>query len=99
MSVKHEADFKDVTARYSSAVNLLVDKEMTNGLSKNEFGIYDNIKRVDAAIWFAKILDLDITNSTNTPYSDLPKRAWGAVIALKEANIANGKTPSYFGGR
>ncbi|WNS79531.1 S-layer homology domain-containing protein [Domibacillus sp. DTU_2020_1001157_1_SI_ALB_TIR_016] len=98
MSFKPETNFKDVTARYSSAVIFLLDKEVTNGLSKDKFGINDNIKRVDAAIWLAKILDLDITNSMNTPYSDLPKRAWGAVNALKEANIVNGKSSSYFGG-
>lgn len=98
MSFKPETNFKDVTSRYSSAVIFLLDKEVTNGLSKDHFGVNANIKRVDAAIWLAKILNLDITNSANTPYSDLPKRAWGAVNALKEANIASGKSSSYFGG-
>lgn len=97
MSFKAEVDFKDVTSRYMQAVTFLADKEVTNGITKNEFGVYDNIKRVDAAIWLAKILELDQPDSTNTPYLDVPKRAWGAVNALKQANIANGKSATHFG--
>ena len=59
MSFRAEPAFKDVTGRYSPAVTYLADKEVTNGISKTEFGVQDRIKRVDAAIWLAKILNLE----------------------------------------
>ena len=97
MSFKAEPAFKDVTGRYSPAVTYLADKEVTNGISKTEFGVQDKIKRVDAAIWLAKILNLDTANSNPTPYADVPERAWGAVNALKQENIVNGKSSTHFG--
>ncbi|MDN4606156.1 S-layer homology domain-containing protein [Sporosarcina highlanderae] len=99
MSFKVEPAFKDVTNRYYEAVMYLATKEVTNGISQSEFGVGHQIKRVDAAIWLAGILNLDSSelDSNPTPYVDVPKRAWGAVNALKRENIVNGKSATHFG--
>jgi S-layer homology domain len=97
MSFRAEPAFMDVTVRYSPAVTYLADKEVANGISKNEFGVQNRIKRVDAAIWLAKILNLNTADSNPTPYVDVPNRAWGAVNALKLENIVNGKSSTHFG--
>lgn len=94
---KEKHAFRDVTGRYTTAVNYLVDKDVTNGMTPFYFGVNEKIKRVDAAIWLAKMLELDTSNSASTPYLDVPKRAWGAVNALKQADIANGKSKTQFG--
>lgn len=97
VSFKAEPAFKDTAGRYQSAVTYLTDRGVANGLSKNEFGVQQNIKRVDAAIWLAKILNLNMADNDATPYKDVPIRAWGAVNALKKKNIVNGKTNTHFG--
>lgn len=97
MSFKVEHAFKDVTNRYSDAVTYLANKDVTNGITASEFGVNQRIKRVDAAIWLAKIMNLNTSDSSPTPYVDVPKRAWAAVNALKRENIVNGKSASHFG--
>ncbi len=97
MSFSAEPSFIDMTDRYSAAVTYLADKKVAKGISKTEFGMKNNIKRVDAAIWLAKILNLDTSNTSMPQYGDVPKRAWGAVNALKSAEIATGKSSTYFG--
>ncbi|WP_262174657.1 S-layer homology domain-containing protein [Saccharococcus sp. Marseille-Q5394] len=97
MSFKVEHAFKDVANRYSDAVTYLANKDVTNGISASEFGVNQRIKRVDAAIWLAKIMNLDTSDAGPTPYVDVPKRAWGAVNALKREKIVNGKSATHFG--
>ncbi|MDN4606155.1 S-layer homology domain-containing protein [Sporosarcina highlanderae] len=97
MSFKAEPAFKDMTGRYTPAVTYLADKEVAKGISVSEFGVQDNIKRVDAAIWLAKIMNLDLSDTSPTPYVDVPERAWGAVNALKREKIVNGKSANHFG--
>lgn len=97
MSFHAESAFTDVTSRYSEAVNFLAHQEVTNGISKDEFGINEKIKRADAAVWLAKILNLDTSDAAATPFKDVPKRAWGAINALKKENIMNGKSETIFG--
>lgn len=96
-SVRPESTFLDVSGIYSPAVTYLFNNEVTSGLSKTEFGTTQQIKRVDAAIWLAAILKLDTSNETAPAFTDVPKRGWGAVNALKEAGIVSGKSPTYFG--
>lgn len=97
MSFSAKPGFIDMTDRYSAAVTYLADKKVAKGISKTEFGMKNNIKRVDAAIWLANILNLDTSDTSTPQYGDVPKRAWGAVNALKSAEIATGKTSTYFG--
>ncbi|MDW0118789.1 S-layer homology domain-containing protein [Sporosarcina thermotolerans] len=97
MSFKAEPAFKDMAGRYTPAVTYLADKEVAKGISGSEFGVQDNIKRVDAAIWLANIMKLNQSDSRPTPYVDVPERAWGAVNALKRKNIVNGKSSTHFG--
>jgi hypothetical protein len=89
--------FKDVSGTYSSAVTYLVNNRVTSGVSPNEFGTNHKIKRVDAAIWFANILKLDLSNEKPTSFLDVPKRGWAAINALEKAGVASGKTMTYFG--
>lgn len=97
MSFSAEPAFMDMTDRYSAAVTYLADKKVAKGISKTEFGMKNDIKRVDAAIWLANILNLDTSDTSTPQYGDVPKRAWGAVNALKSAGIATGKSSTYFG--
>jgi 5'-nucleotidase / UDP-sugar diphosphatase len=89
-------DFTDVPDRYTDAVNFLVSKG-AKGLTESQFGTEKFIKRVDAAILLANVLDLDTANAPESGFTDVPKRAEGAVNALKAANITNGKTDTSFG--
>ncbi|HEY4565960.1 MAG TPA: bifunctional metallophosphatase/5'-nucleotidase, partial [Savagea sp.] len=51
-------NFTDVNDRYKDAVDYVVSKGV-NGLSDTQFGVQQNIKRVDAAVFIAKALELD----------------------------------------
>ena len=89
-------EFKDVTDRYQEAVDFLVSKG-AKGTSTTAFGTHENIKRVDAAVLLANVLALDTKNAADSGFKDVPERARGAVNALKEAKITNGKTADTFG--
>lgn len=91
------ATFTDVSDRYKEAVNYLVKENVTQGVAKDKFGTEEQITRVDAAVMIAKALKLDTTNAKPAGFTDVPKRAQGAVNALKEKNIINGKTEKRFG--
>ena len=87
--------FTDVPATYQAAVDYLVSKGI-NGTSPTTFGTYDNIKRVDAAIFVAKALNLDLESAPASGFTDVPERAVKYVNALKEAGITSGKTTTTF---
>ena len=89
--------FKDVTSFYAPAVEYLVQKQITSGLSQTTFGIDKDIIRADAAIWLAKELNLNTQTAKASGFADVPERAVGAVNALKAAGIIGGKTSSSFG--
>ncbi|WP_144390995.1 S8 family peptidase [Indiicoccus explosivorum] len=89
--------FEDVSSFYYPAVAYLVQQGITQGLSAEEFGVKENIKRADAAIWLARALDLDTEAAPASGFTDVPDRAAGAVNALKAAGIINGKTATQFG--
>ncbi|RDI40155.1 S-layer homology domain-containing protein [Falsibacillus pallidus] len=91
------ASFTDVADRYKEAVDYLVSKDITNGLTDTKFGTGDNIKRVDAAIMVAKALGLSGDNAPAAGFTDVPDRGVKAVNALKEAGIINGKSATKFG--
>ena len=89
-------NFTDVNDRYKDAVDYVVSKGV-NGLSDTQFGVQQNIKRVDAAVFIAKALELDGANSPDSGFTDVPARAAKSVNALKEAKLINGKSANKFG--
>lgn len=90
-------NFKDITSFYAPAVDYLIRQQITSGLSETEFGVKRNIIRADAAIWLAKELKLNIADAPASGFVDVPKRAIGAVNALKQAGIIGGKSKTLFG--
>jgi 5-hydroxyisourate hydrolase-like protein (transthyretin family) len=89
------AGFTDVSDKYKEAVDFVVEKG-ANGLTETSFGVSKEIKRVDAAVLLANVLELDIENAPASGFTDVPARAQGHVNALKEAGITSGKTTTKF---
>lgn len=89
--------FQDVTSFYAPAVEYLLGRNITQGMTTTEFGVKQSIIRADAAIWLAKELGLNTAAAPASGFSDVPARAAGAVNALKAAGILNGKTADRFG--
>ncbi|OZI13471.1 hypothetical protein CEW92_01160 [Bacillaceae bacterium SAS-127] len=91
------AGFADVSDRYKEAVDYLVKNDVTQGMTETNFGVQEQIKRVDAAVMLAKLLKLNTETAPDAGFVDVPKRATGAVNALKAKGIINGKTETTFG--
>ncbi len=89
--------FTDVSAKYSEAVDYLLDNGITVGISDTEYGTYLPIKRVDASIMLAKALKLETSSNTVSGFADVPKRGEPAVKALRDGKIVLGKTDTHFG--
>lgn len=87
--------FTDVAPKYQDAVNFLVSKGV-KGTSETTFGTDYNIKRVDAAVMLANVLNLDIESAPASGFTDVPDRAVKHVNALKAKGITNGKTETTF---
>ncbi|WP_137743504.1 S-layer homology domain-containing protein [Robertmurraya siralis] len=90
------AGFTDVSDNYKEAVDFVVSKG-AKGLTETKFGVSENIKRVDAAVLLANVLELDTEKAPAAGFTDVPARAQGAVNALKAAGITNGKSDTKFG--
>lgn len=90
------ASYSDVNSKYQEAVDFVVSKGI-KGTSATTFGTYENIKRVDAAVFVASVLGLNTTSAPNAGFTDVPARAQGAVNALKAAGITSGKSATTFG--
>lgn len=89
--------FTDVSAAYLPSVDYLVKRGLTNGESSTQFGVQNDILRVDAAIWLAKELNLDLSAAPASGFTDVPARAVQSVNALKHAGYISGKTATTFG--
>ncbi|MEH6943449.1 S-layer homology domain-containing protein [Bacillus sp. JJ722] len=89
------AAFTDVKAEYREAVNYVHSKGV-QGFSETEFGVYQPIKRVDAAVMLVKVLGLNINSAPASGFKDVPKRAVKYINALKAAGITNGTGPTTF---
>jgi minor extracellular protease Epr len=89
--------FQDVTSFYAPAVEYMLSRNITQGMTETEFGISKPIIRADAAIWLAKELGLNTAAAPASGFSDVPTRAAGAVNALKAAGIIGGKAADRFG--
>lgn len=94
-----EADqrFSDVNNRYQDAVNYMVRENLTNGLTETRFGVFEPIKRGDAAIILAKALGLQNERAPESGFTDVPKRGVQEINSLKEQGIIDGKTAEHFG--
>lgn len=90
------ASFTDVTGRYKDAVDFVVSKG-AKGLTETSFGVNEYIKRVDAAVLLANVLELNTKDAPESGFKDVPANAKGAVNALKAAGITSGKTKTTFG--
>ncbi|RJS60690.1 S-layer homology domain-containing protein [Bacillus sp. PK3_68] len=92
-------DFTDVGSRYKEAVDYLVKNNLTKGINETQFGVDQQIKRVDFAIILAKavLTQQQIDNAKASNFTDVPSRGVKEVNALKEAGIVNGKTDTRFG--
>lgn len=90
--------FKDVSKSYATAVDFLVQHDITKGYNKDVFGTTDSIKRADAAVLIANALGFD-KNKTykDAGFKDVPARAKWAVNALVEAGIIDGLNATEFG--
>lgn len=91
------ASFTDVTSPYKEAVNYLISKGIASGYPNGEFGIANEIKRVDMAIMLAKALKLNTEKAPSSGFTDVPTRGVKAVNALKAAGLVSGKTTKSFG--
>lgn len=91
------AAFTDVPARYATSVEYLINNNLAKGLTANQFGINENIKRGDAAIILAQALGIMDSTAPNVGFTDVPKRGVLAINSLKAAGIINGKTKTHFG--
>lgn len=88
-------DYKDVPERYQDAVDFVLANGV-KGKSSTYFGTSESIKRVDAAVFLANVLGLDTAGAPDAGFIDVPDRAKGAVNALKEYGITDGKTSKLF---
>lgn len=91
------AGFTDVAPQYKDAVDFLVSTGATNGKTETQFGVYEQITRLDAAVILAKVLKLDVENAKDAGFTDVPKDRAKYVNALVEAGILNGKGNGKFG--
>ncbi|MEH6940276.1 S-layer homology domain-containing protein, partial [Bacillus sp. JJ722] len=90
------ASFTDVAPKYKEAVDFVVSKGV-QGLTETQFGVAENIKRVDAAVMLVKVLGLDTEKAPASGFTDVPARAAKEVNALKAAGITSGKSATQFG--
>lgn len=91
------AGFTDVAPQYKEAVDFLVSTGATNGKTETQFGVYEQITRLDAAVILAKVLKLDVENAKDAGFTDVPKDRAKYVNALVEVGILNGKGDGKFG--
>jgi hypothetical protein len=90
--------FSDVdrNERYILAVDFLYKEGILQGKSATQFGVYDQIKRGDAAVILAKALSLDTENAPDAGFTDVNPRIEQYVNALAEAEIISGVTKDQF---
>lgn len=92
-----DVQFTDVSANYAGAVDFLLANGMTNGMTETEFGTYNSVKRIDAAVMIARALGLDPTETyADAGFTDVNARGAWAVNALVEHGILDGTTETTF---
>lgn len=90
------AGFTDVPDNRAWAVNALYKAGVINGKTAASFGSYQNMTRGEMAIVLSSAYKLS-ASSDPVSFTDVNQRYAGAVAALVEAKITNGKGPAKFG--
>ena len=88
--------FEDVAPPYDEAIHHLVERGVAEGIQGGTFGTYEPVKRVDAAILLARVLELPEASQSTTLFADVPKRATSAIYALEAQGIVIGRTDGRF---
>ena len=83
--------FHDVSSDFWAAeeIGYLSDLKIINGYGNGQFGPQDSIKRADAAIIVARILDLNLENVKNPSFKDVSKDhyAYREIAAAVESGV------------
>lgn len=84
--------------QFYQAVHELQERGIINGYSDGTFKPEKNLTRGQAAKIIAGVLKLDTVNVTNPNFQDIPKthQYYGAIAALKQANIIDGYSDGTF---
>ncbi|MFJ8235946.1 5'-nucleotidase C-terminal domain-containing protein [Ureibacillus sp. NPDC094379] len=92
--------FKDVTSSNShvEAITNLANKGLIKGFTDGTYKPGKALTRGQAAVIFAKALNLDTKNVKDPGFKDVPKTHdyYGAIAALAQANIINGYEDNTF---
>lgn len=92
------AAFSDVNNTYKPAVDHIVSKGYAQGISETQFGISNEIKRIDAAVMIARVNGFTPDgNYQQAGFTDVPKDRQWAVNALAANGIMNGLSTKTFG--
>lgn len=91
-----ERAFTDVSSNYRTAVDYLMEKGITSGISDTAFGTAQNLKRGDAAVFIARARNLTVDHTNDFGFTDLNARVADYVNAIVAAGIASGKTSTTF---
>lgn len=79
--------FTDVSDRYIPAVETLVERKITQGITETQYGTHEHIKRIDGYVMINKALDIYEVRPNGSVYTDVPVRAEQEINALWERNI------------
>ncbi|CAM3131303.1 5'-nucleotidase C-terminal domain-containing protein [Filibacter tadaridae] len=90
------AAFHDSTGHYKEAVSYVTSNGIAKGYTNGYFGTADSLERGDAAVMIAKALGLDVKNAPESSFKDLNNRVKGAVNALYNAGVIQGKSGTQF---
>lgn len=84
---------------YQEAVRFLELNAIAKGLSDTNFGVNEDIKRVDTAMILGTFTAINTMypNAPKAGFRDLPTRAVKTVSTLKFRGVLNGKSDTYFG--
>nr|WP_106784755.1 5'-nucleotidase C-terminal domain-containing protein [Lysinibacillus timonensis] len=92
--------FSDVKESHShfTAISELAKSGVLNGYADGTFKPENEITRGQAAVILANILKLDVVNVSDPNYTDVPATHdyYGAIAALKDADIINGYADQSF---
>jgi len=92
------AAFSDVSPTYKPAVDHIVSKGYAQGINETQFGISNDIKRIDAAVMIARVNGFTPDGGyANAGFTDVPKDRQWAVNALAASGIMNGLNSKTFG--
>ncbi|OEH92168.1 S41 family peptidase [Bacillus solimangrovi] len=93
--------FKDLELSnyFTGPVMVLEQEKIVTGISEDYFAPYYYLTRQDAAVMFARALDLDTENVSDSGFKDVEGDQYysGAVAAMKHSGIIKGRSDEIFG--